>query len=172
MVKENNLHQEFKVINEDSQMLKYLDQMQINNLSDNQEYQQILIVDDDEFNIFTIHKLLEMLKVKHDQNLFAMNGKEALDILLSEKFQCSLNLNIKHLCCSSGHDLILMDLNMPEMDGFDATKLIRGMIIEQKIKDVYIVGTTAHQISEQLRQKCLATGFNDVISKPIMRKTL
>lgn len=162
MVKENNLHQEFKVINEDSQMLKYLDQMQINNLSDNQEYQQILIVDDDEFNIFTIHKLLEMLKVKHDQNLFAMNGKEALDILLSEKFQC----------CSSGHDLILMDLNMPEMDGFDATKLIRGMIIEQKIKDVYIVGTTAHQISEQLRQKCLATGFNDVISKPIMRKTL
>jgi CheY-like chemotaxis protein len=62
-----------------------------------------------------------------------------------------------------GFDLVLMDLNMPDMDGFAATRLIRQR--EGKAGRVPIVALTAHEASNY-REKCLAADMDDILSKP------
>jgi two-component system, sensor histidine kinase and response regulator len=60
-------------------------------------------------------------------------------------------------------DLVLMDLQMPVMDGYQATAKLRG---DERFKDLPIIAMTAHATIEE-RQRCLASGMNDHISKPI-----
>ncbi len=70
------------------------------------------------------------------------------------------------------YDMVLMDLQMPEMNGYDATKAIRD--IEQLRSEptrTPIVAMSAHTMQEY-QQKCLAAGFDDFISKPFKRETL
>ncbi len=76
----------------------------------------------------------------------AASGKIAVDIFSRECF-----------------DIILMDVQMPEMDGLEATRLIR-----EKDPDIPIIALTAHAY-QQDREICLATGMNDYISKPVNR---
>jgi PAS domain S-box-containing protein len=106
-----------------------------------------LVVDDDEIS----DKLITIpLSKICNAILHAVNGKEAVDI-------CRANSDI---------DLILIDLKMPEMDGFEAIRLIRKFN-----KSVIIIAQTAYaQISD--REKAIAAGSNDYISKPIDRKLL
>jgi len=80
-----------------------------------------LIVDDNEFNIYTLQKLLECYKIFVDDLDISLNGKEAIDKVLTKA--CHE--------CGGNYKLILMDLNMPVMDGFKATKYIKGMIKEK-----------------------------------------
>jgi len=61
------------------------------------------------------------------------------------------------------YDVVLMDLQMPEMDGYAATAAIRADV---SIADVTIVAMTAHVMAEE-RERCVAIGMNDFISKPI-----
>jgi two-component system sensor histidine kinase/response regulator len=61
------------------------------------------------------------------------------------------------------YDVVLMDLQMPEMDGFEATRLIRA---DQAFAALPIIAMTAHALSEE-RDRCLASGMNDHIGKPI-----
>jgi signal transduction histidine kinase/CheY-like chemotaxis protein len=60
-------------------------------------------------------------------------------------------------------DVVFMDLQMPEMDGFTATKLLRG---DPRLREFPIIAMTAHALVEE-RQRCLDAGMNDHVSKPI-----
>ncbi len=110
---------------------------------------KILIVDDEIRNIFALGKILED---KDIEVLEAENGKIALDIL-------NKNKNI---------DLILMDVMMPEMDGYTAIDHIRKM---PEIKDIPIICITAKAMKEDY-EKAISHGANDYLSKPINEEKL
>ncbi len=63
-------------------------------------------------------------------------------------------------------DLILMDCEMPSMDGYEATKLIRNFEKRNGLPEIPIIALTAHAL-EEVRQRCLQSGMNDFLSKPI-----
>ena len=65
-------------------------------------------------------------------------------------------------------DIVFMDLQMPEMDGFTATRLLRG---QPQLQELPIIAMTAHALVEE-RQRCLEAGMNDHVSKPIDPDTL
>jgi CheY-like chemotaxis protein len=104
----------------------------------------VLIADDDARNVFS---LLHALESEGTQCYKAENGKEALNVLA------------KHPTI----DIILMDVMMPELDGFETTKAIRK---DPKISRIPIIGLTAKAMKGD-REKCLAAGMSDYISKPV-----
>jgi CheY-like chemotaxis protein len=67
-------------------------------------------------------------------------------------------------------DLILMDMQMPEMDGIDATKEIRKLEKNSE-KQTPIIALTAGALQEE-REKCLSAGMNDFLTKPIEQEKL
>ncbi|HMN69397.1 MAG TPA: ATP-binding protein, partial [Bdellovibrionales bacterium] len=110
---------------------------------------KILIVDDDIRNIFAINSVLK----GHGMEVFhAENGRQALDLL-------ETNREI---------ELILMDTMMPEMDGLEATQRIRENPVHHAIP---IVSLTAKAMKGD-REKCLAAGASDYITKPVDEETL
>ena len=76
----------------------------------------------------------------------ANNGREVVKLLGSETY-----------------DLVLIDANMPEMDGYEATEAIRRGDLQHDIPIVALTGG----ISEKDRARCLASGMNDYVRKPI-----
>jgi CheY-like chemotaxis protein len=112
----------------------------------------ILAAEDMEFNREVLSKYLEKTGVTID---YAENGKEAI-----EKFKVNYEK----------YSLILMDVNMPEMNGDAATKIIRELDIN-KAKEIPIIAMTADVFKEDV-EKCLSMGMNDHISKPIIPKIL
>jgi CheY-like chemotaxis protein/nitrogen-specific signal transduction histidine kinase len=82
----------------------------------------------------------------------ANNGKEALSILLKSESGC--------------YDLILMDCQMPEMDGFEATQRIRDGQAGESLNSIPIVALTANAMKGD-KQRCLDAGMDDYLSKPI-----
>ena len=81
----------------------------------------------------------------------AKNGYEAIDATKTTKY-----------------DLILMDVEMPKVNGIDATRTIRT---QEGMKDIPIIALTANVQVEQ-RKKCLNSGMNDFLSKPVSPKAL
>jgi two-component system cell cycle response regulator DivK len=108
----------------------------------------VLITEDEEVNFFYLKTLLKKTKARI---LRAKNGKEAVDIIAEHK---------------GGVDLILMDINMPVMDGYEAMRIIKS-----KHPDLPIIAQTAYTLNND-RHKCLKAGFNDYIAKPINRVAL
>ncbi|CAD5932147.1 putative 104,1 kDa protein in hypE 3'region [Planktothrix rubescens] len=104
---------------------------------------KILIADDDEIN--QGFGLLLLKTFGYDADI-ANNGLEVLELLKKQSY-----------------DIILMDMQMPEMDGLTATKMIR----ESSQTQPWIIAVTAN-VLERDRQKCLEVGMNDYLSKPIM----
>jgi len=107
----------------------------------------ILLAEDNDINIMTISKYL---KSKGYRILIAKDGKEAVDMVLSES-----------------PDLVLMDIQMPRMDGLEAIKQIRN----QNFHDLPIIAVTALNMSND-RQRCLEAGANEYLTKPIKLKQL
>ncbi|MDM8558725.1 response regulator [Candidatus Parabeggiatoa sp. HSG14] len=105
----------------------------------------VLIVDDNKNNLFTLQTLI---KEHIDAQIFqALSGPSALQLLLQENI-----------------DLIILDVQMPEMDGFETAKLIRS---RKKTKHIPIVFLTAAYKSEEFKQKGFAIGAADYLTKPI-----
>lgn len=109
----------------------------------------LLLVEDNPMNQKVAKLILQRF---HIQIEIAENGQEAVDLISQRNF-----------------DLVLMDLQMPVMDGMDATRHIRSM--GNKIQQPVIVAVTANCSAED-KTRCLAVGMEDFISKPITLKTL
>ena len=113
---------------------------------------KILIVEDTAFNQMLMIEILKKY-IQNVETVIAENGKIALEKLNEHNF-----------------DLILMDIKMPVMDGFETTKAIRNANDEQ-LKKIPILAVTANAFPEQL-EKCKAVGMNDSVAKPINEKLL
>ncbi|APU97286.1 response regulator [Sphingobacterium sp. B29] len=108
------------------------------------QHKVILIVDDDQRNIFALRLTL---KAKGYQVLSSTSASEAIEILEANK----------------GVALILMDMMMPEIDGYEAIQLIRNSRFMGKIP---VIAVTAQAMSGD-REKCLEAGAQSYVSKPI-----
>ncbi len=109
----------------------------------------ILIVEDNNVNAMIARVMME--KLGHTISL-AVNGQEALNALKQQTF-----------------DLVLMDCQMPVLDGFETTKIIRTS--KESWKDIPIIAMTANAMSGD-RDRCLAVGMTDYVSKPIKKEEL
>lgn len=104
----------------------------------------VLVVDDDVRNIFSLSKSLESYGM---QVISAIDGKEALK---------QLNGEVKI-------DMVLMDMMMPELDGYETTKLLRKM---PQYRNLPVIAVTAKAMTGD-REKCIAAGASDYITKPV-----
>jgi CheY-like chemotaxis protein len=104
----------------------------------------VLIVDDDIRNIFAMTSLLEPYKMKI---VSAENGRQAIELL-----QQTPDL-----------DIVLMDIMMPDMDGYDTMRAIRKLA---KFRSLPIIALTAKAMKGD-REKCIEAGASDYISKPV-----
>lgn len=102
----------------------------------------ILVVEDEDVNIYFFQAALKKTAANI---LYAKNGREAVDIVRD-----GVNL-----------DLILMDIRLPEMDGYEATREIKKLR-----KEIPIVAQTAYAMANE-REQIIATGCDDYLSKPI-----
>ena len=110
---------------------------------------QILVVEDNRANQLVAKAMLERFKC---QVSLANNGKEAIEMASRSNF-----------------DLIFMDCQMPEMDGYEATYQLRKL--EGEISHTTIVAMTANK-QDGDREKCLAVGMDDFLSKPLKLEKL
>ena len=108
----------------------------------------ILVAEDDETNFYYLNALLT--RETGAKILHAANGREAIDL-----FKANRDIN-----------LILMDIKMPEIDGFEATRQIK--LID---KNVYIIAITAYAMSGD-EERIMSAGCDGYLSKPINRKSL
>ncbi|MBF0226669.1 MAG: response regulator [Desulfobacterales bacterium] len=110
---------------------------------------QILVVEDNEINQLVA---TELLRDAGFIITLADNGFKAVEqIKASEKFN---------------YDLILMDIQMPEMDGYTASRKIRDFEISKSKSKIPIIAMTAHAMTGE-REKCIAAGMDDYVAKPI-----
>jgi len=105
---------------------------------------KVLIVDDDPRNIFALRLTLKARNYEIDT---AATGQEAIDILKNDD-----DINV-----------ILMDMMMPDMDGYQAMRIIRET---PALQDKTIIAVTAQAMTQD-REKCLEAGADDYITKPI-----
>jgi CheY-like chemotaxis protein len=80
-------------------------------------------------------------------------------------------LEVIEAFCNEGADLILMDCNMPELDGIEATRRIRKYEADHSLERTPIIALTAHAFSE-IVQQCRDAGMDDHLAKPIMLEDL
>lgn len=109
---------------------------------------KVLLVEDDHLNRLFQEKYLRTFDMQVES---AANGRDALQILKNRSF-----------------DIVIMDIQMPELDGYETTRMIRN---EQKWRDLPIIALTAHGLLGE-REKCLAAGMNDYLSKPFRPEQL
>jgi two-component system, chemotaxis family, sensor kinase CheA len=110
---------------------------------------EVLVVDDDMRNVFSLTTALETVGMKVS---FAENGKESIRFLEN----------------NPETDIVLMDIMMPEMDGYEAMKKIRQ---DERFQQLPIVALTAKAMGDD-RKKCIEAGASDYITKPVKLEQL
>ncbi len=110
--------------------------------------ERILIVDD---NAINLKLAVDILVANNYSVLEAVNGKEAVEIALQEK-----------------PSLILMDIQMPVMDGLSAIKKLKS---DDRVRNIPIIAVTASTMEED-NERALLAGADDFLSKPIKIRTL
>ena len=110
--------------------------------------QKILVVEDDENNLYVTTHILKNAKY---EVLPADNGKDALEIAKEQK-----------------PDLILLDLALPYLDGYEVTKHLRAL---QDFQQTPIIAVTAYSMTGD-REKVMRKGFTDYLAKPITPRKL
>jgi len=115
----------------------------------------VLIVDDDMINLFVLEKYLETFKM---EVIRAMNGIDALEIVEREVIKGELRLAF-----------ILMDCNMPLMNGLEATEAILKALENGNKERIPIIGISANDSQEEVA-KCLKAGMMKFIVKPVKRE--
>ncbi|HLJ51578.1 MAG TPA: HAMP domain-containing protein [Bryobacteraceae bacterium] len=105
---------------------------------------KVLVIDDDLRNIFALTSVLEQRDL---QVLHAENGRSGIEVLQKNK----------------DIDIVLMDIMMPEMDGYETTRTIRGM---EDFASLPIIALTAKAMKGD-REKCLQAGASDYVTKPV-----
>jgi signal transduction histidine kinase/CheY-like chemotaxis protein len=107
--------------------------------------ESVLVVDDNQINLIVAKKFLTKWNLNVET---AENGQIAVDLVKKKEYK-----------------LVLMDLQMPELDGYQATKLIRAFEIEHSISPIPIIALTASALIE-VKNNIKATGMDDFITKP------
>jgi len=110
---------------------------------DNREKKKILVVDDNQDSRELVMKILGK---KNYHLLEAYDGEDALNKIITEK-----------------PDLVLMDISMPKIDGYEVTRRLKTM---EDYKDITVIALTAHAMKGD-REKALAAGCKGYITKPI-----
>ncbi|WP_449436151.1 response regulator [Pedobacter steynii] len=105
---------------------------------------RILLVEDNEINVIVARKFMQKWGLHID---CAANGTEAVEKVIENHY-----------------DLVLMDLEMPKMDGYEATKVIRS-IADDKFKQLPIIALTASLLTE-INKQILEAGIDDYVAKP------
>jgi signal transduction histidine kinase/CheY-like chemotaxis protein/HPt (histidine-containing phosphotransfer) domain-containing protein len=113
---------------------------------------RILAVEDDNINMVLLEDLLK-LEITNVEIVKAFNGIEAIEQLMKSDF-----------------DLIIMDVRMPQMDGYEATEFIRTKF-KSPTNQIPILGLSAHALKEEI-EKGQQIGMSDFLSKPIIPKEL
>ncbi|TAL20232.1 MAG: response regulator [Aquabacterium sp.] len=108
----------------------------------------VLLVEDNPVNAFISSAMLQSVGLT---STHAENGSQAIELFRS-----------------GGFDVILMDCEMPVMDGYHATKEIRQIEAQLKLKPIPIIAVTAHALTGD-RESCLREGMDDYLSKPLER---
>jgi CheY-like chemotaxis protein len=112
---------------------------------------RVLLVDDSHENRELMRLLLRSFPLELQE---AGNGRDAVDLVTAHSF-----------------DLVFMDIQMPVMDGYTATRMIRKYEERTGLRKTTIIALTAHAYESDI-QKCLEAGCDDHISKPFKKKTL
>jgi len=112
---------------------------------------KVLVVDDEIFNIKVIENFCKAAGIEVEK---ALNGREAID-----KLRVSQSPPIK---------MVFMDINMPVMDGYQATKEVHKMIENEEIEDVTVIGVTAYIAWEKI-EKGYSSGMAEILTKPVSK---
>lgn len=118
---------------------------------------RVLVVDDESFNVLVIENFCRSVNVTVEK---AFNGEEAIKKLQE--------------CARDGGPairLVFMDINMPVMDGYVATRKIHELALQNEFEDVTVVGVTAYNSWEKT-DKALKSGMTEVLHKPVSKDTI
>ena len=112
---------------------------------------RLLLVDDNRDNLALLRLFLVNARYRLDD---AANGDEAVALFSAHSY-----------------DLVVMDLEMPVVDGYEATRRIRALELERHSPPVPILALTAHALDEH-RLRCQEAGFTDFLVKPVRKTTM
>jgi signal transduction histidine kinase/ActR/RegA family two-component response regulator len=139
------IEMEYKLPDEEKMLSEALAAAEVNTISLNEI--KVLIAEDNPMNQQLIKHLMKNWNIQH---VIVNNGAEAVEALKKENYT-----------------VVLMDIQMPEMDGYTATEVIRKELRLQ----IPIIAMTAHAMMGE-KEKCLQLGMNDYISKPLKETIL